>query len=65
MRGRQVVRPIDPFVEINVVVDRAFHAGFGFDALSLAGRCPDVSATAPLLDEAEDAEGKLVANEGC
>lgn len=65
MRGRWVVRPIDPFVEINVIVDRAFHAESGVDALSLAGRCPDSSAKAPLSDEAEDAEGKLVANEGC
>lgn len=56
MRGRQVVGPIDPFVEINVIVDRAIHAGFGVDAPSLAGRCPDALAMAPLSDEAENAD---------
>lgn len=50
MRRRQVVGPIDPFVEINVIVGRAFHAGFVVDALSLAGRCPDASMTAPLFE---------------
>lgn len=65
MRGRQVVGPVDPFVEINVIVDGAFHAEFEVDALSLAGRCPDALAKAPLSDEAEGADEELIANEGC
>ena len=66
MRGRWVIGKIDPFIPLDRIVDLGVHAGFGdSNALSLAGPFPNALAKGPTLDEAEDVDEKLVANESC
>ncbi len=66
MRGRWVIWPIDEGFEIKGIVDREVHVHLcRRTPFGLQVRGPDELAIGndPSLDEAENADGKLLANE--